>query len=133
MTRTILLVDAHAESREVYGTVLKCAGWNVVEAVDVSEGMRMAQREHPEAIVTELLLPGVDGLGLMGALGADPSTREIPVLILTSDDEPRHMAEALGCSSYLVKPCPPVLLLKEVQRYASAPRIRAAAPTALPA
>jgi CheY-like chemotaxis protein len=78
-------------------------GWSVVGAASVDEAYSLACRQHPVAILLDVVIPGRDGWELLLELKQLPSTREIPVIICSALDEPA-VAIALGAAAYLQKP-----------------------------
>jgi two-component system, cell cycle response regulator DivK len=116
--KTVLLIEDDRDSRHVYGTVLRHAGYQVVEATDGGEGMLLAQRHRPDLIVMDLGLPRVDGWAATEAIKRDPATSHIPVIAITVhvQDFYRGRALAVGCDSFLDKPCSPTRLVGEVMR-----------------
>lgn len=118
LMKTVLLVEDHRDSRDVYGTVLRHFGYRVVEAKDGGEGVRLAQEHKPDVIVMDLQLPVVDGWQATQALKADSATAHIPVIGVSvhvqAVDQDR--AQAVGCDSFLAKPCEPSRLLGEIRQ-----------------
>lgn len=114
--RCILLVDAHVDSRRVYETVLRHGGHRVLQAGSGAEALRLAAESLPDVVVTEVWVPGVDGLTLMERLRSDPRTAGIPVLLVSASgatDERRRASE--GGAAYLTKPCSPTRLAAAVE------------------
>jgi CheY-like chemotaxis protein len=123
VVRTVLLVDQDLDSRIIYSMVLEHHGYRSLQAPDASEGLRLARAHRPDAIIAELLIPGIDGYQLIEHLKADERTARIPLLIVTSSplvlvgpDEPLP-----GWDAYLRKPCAPRRVLAEVQRLIAVP------------
>jgi CheY-like chemotaxis protein len=83
----ILLVDDSETVLFVLQTALE-EHFDVETAPDGASGLERARQSHPDIVVTDSLMPGLDGLGLLKALKADPSTQAIPVIVLTSEDLP---------------------------------------------
>ena len=116
--RTILLVEDDCDSREVYSSVLRYAGFSVLEATHGREGIELARVRRPDVIVMDLALPQVDGWQATETLKSDPATAAIPVIAITvhAQDFYRGRAQAAGCDSFLAKPCSPTRLLGEITR-----------------
>lgn len=114
---TVLLADAHEDSRAMYATLLRHNGFAVLEAATGEEAIRLAHAHRPDAVVLEPVLRGVDGLRALEVLREHPATARIPVVVLSSvsGDEHEARARAAGCAAYLVKPCPPRRLLDAVR------------------
>lgn len=121
--RTILLVDDHAENRELLSIVLEHFGYEVVEAGDGWAGVQQARKRLPDLILMDVSMPVLDGLEATELLKLDRATREIPVIAISAHDDPRVIAQCLaaGADGYLVKPAPPARVLKEVERWLPPP------------
>jgi CheY-like chemotaxis protein len=95
MTRArILLVDDSETVLFILQTALE-EHFDVETAPDGASGLARARQSHPDLVVTDSLMPGLDGLGLLKALKADPATQTIPVIVLTSE-ELTDVASAAG-------------------------------------
>lgn len=94
----------------------KKGAWEVVLAADGEECLLLAQRERPDVILLDVLMPKLDGFATCERLKADPATRDIPVIFLTAstqrDETQRGLA--LGAIGYLHKPFDPVELPRQV-------------------
>jgi CheY-like chemotaxis protein len=91
----ILLVDDSDTVLFVLQTALE-EHFEVETAPDGASGLERARQLHPDIVVTDSLMPGLDGLGLLKALKADPATETIPVIVLTSEDLPDFASAAGG-------------------------------------
>jgi signal transduction histidine kinase/CheY-like chemotaxis protein len=100
---TVLVVEDDPHSAELVELYLEGAGYRVAHARDGAEGLEMARRLRPRAVLLDILLPRVDGWDLLARLKADPATAACPVVIVSMLDE-RGKGFALGASEYLVKP-----------------------------
>jgi len=105
MSRRVLVVDDSPVARTLLARTLAQAGWEVLQAANGAEGAMLALRESPTAVVTDLEMPVMDGSQLLHLLKADPATRHIPVIVLTSHDEAvaRFWGLAAGADAYLTK------------------------------
>lgn len=103
-TSTILVVDDDRAVRESLRRALKLHGFDVTVAADGMEALQAVQRAEPDAIVLDVMMPGMDGLALTRRLRQDG--REIPILMLTARDAVPDRVEGLetGADDYLVKP-----------------------------
>jgi two-component system, cell cycle response regulator DivK len=117
--RTILLVDDDPDSRYVYGAMLRHRGYEVVEATDGAEGIRLARERAPDLIVMDLGLPGMDGWDATAAIRRDATVGRTPVLALTVHTYGTHRvrARAAGCDGFIEKPCTPHDLVREIERH----------------
>ncbi len=115
---TILLVDAHEDSRFIYAAVLGHHGFNVVASECCAQGVDLAREHRPGLIVVSVSLSPAPAWEMMEALRARPETAGIPVVALSStgQEEHRNRALELGCAAFLVKPLPPLELLATTRR-----------------
>ena len=114
----ILLVDDYPDTLEMYRLALEVSGFEVVTAISAGEGLRIVREQPIAAIVLDLHMPGVDGLGFMRALAADPHTRTIPRIVLTADARPSTEFEvrtSFNPAGYVIKPCAPDHLVSLVR------------------
>jgi DNA-binding response OmpR family regulator len=105
LNQRVLVVDDEADFRMVIGKVLKDEKFVVLEAKDGEEGERMARESHPDVILLDWNLPRKDGVDVCKALKADPATRDIPILMLTSRSREHDTVVALevGADDYVTK------------------------------
>jgi two-component system alkaline phosphatase synthesis response regulator PhoP len=105
----ILVVDDEADVRNVVTAILNQAGYDVVEAEYGLDGYSKAQSEKPDLVLLDLMMPVVDGFEVLGKLKQNPSTRSIPVIILTAKIDVASERECmrLGAVDYIKKPCGP--------------------------
>jgi DNA-binding response OmpR family regulator len=117
--RTVLLVEDSEPVRDAYSILLEESGYAVVTAADAPAALRVVAETHPDLVLLDLGLPGVDGLHVVRAMKADAATAAVPVLALTGRDDPQARlacAEA-GCAEFLVKPFPTQLLLRVIAEH----------------
>jgi CheY-like chemotaxis protein len=115
----VLVVDGHADTRELYAEALRSFGFETETVDDVADGYARAWETHPDVIATEVPPSTDTGWKFMQDLQGDPRTRDIPVVVVTSDGRAtvREQAEREGCAAVLLKPCLPDVLattLREV-------------------
>jgi two-component system, cell cycle response regulator DivK len=117
--KRVLIVDDIPEQRDIYCTLLRFHGYDVIEAENGEEALAVAGAELPDVIVMDVMLPRLDGWQATERLKADPRTADLPVIILTSRAfKPDQERSALvGADAYLSKPCDPSNLLREVRRF----------------
>lgn len=103
---TILVVEDNATNMQLSTFLLESAGYTVVAATSAETGLTLAREGHPDLILTDIQLPGMDGLQATALLKADDATSDIPVVALTAlamkGDEER--IRAAGCDGYVAKP-----------------------------
>jgi signal transduction histidine kinase/DNA-binding response OmpR family regulator len=99
----VLLVEDDPAARELLSQYLNSAGYEVAQATDGAQALRMARDLLPYTIVLDIILPQIDGWHVLADLKADPLTRDIPIVIV-SITEDRKAGLALGAAEWLVKP-----------------------------
>jgi CheY-like chemotaxis protein len=106
MAPKILIVEDNLMNRELVVTVLEAAGFIVLQSEDAEQALAVAISEHPDVILMDVGLPGIDGLAATRMLKGDPRTAHIPVVAVSAHamkaDETRALAA--GCHAYLTKP-----------------------------
>ncbi len=114
----VLIVEDNDKNARLLATMLKGAGYQVRLAMDGSEGARMTCELLPAMILTDLQMPGMDGLEMTRILKARPDTCSIPIIAVTAHalDEHREQALAAGCCNFISKPFRYRDLLAEVAR-----------------
>jgi CheY-like chemotaxis protein len=118
MSRKILLVDDEDDIREVAQMSLEMtAGWEVVTASSGTDGLRMAAAERPDAILLDVMMPGMDGPATARALKAAPETAKIPIILLTAKVQAadRRRFDDLDVAGILAKPFDPMSLADQVR------------------
>lgn len=120
MTRkTVLIVEDNEDNRIVYTTILEHRGYEVLEARNGEEGIRIARERHPDLILMDISVPVIDGWKATEILKEGADTAEIPVIALTAHAlaEDRETAKNVGCDGYLAKPCEPRTVVAEVEKF----------------
>jgi adenylate cyclase len=100
---TVLVIDDDPASRQLVNRMLSKEGFRVIEAANGEEGLARARSDHPDVITLDVLMPGLDGWGVLAALKGAPDLSGIPVVMLSVTDE-RHLGFSLGAAEYLTKP-----------------------------
>ena len=102
----ILIVEDNPANMKLAVFLLEYAGHSVLGATDAESGVALARQEHPDLILMDIQLPGMDGLEAIALLKGADATRAIPVIALTAlamkGDEAR--IRAAGCDGYIAKP-----------------------------
>jgi CheY-like chemotaxis protein len=117
----VLVVDDEPFMIRLIEIVLEREGYVMVHASNGSEAVEVAQREHPEIIIMDGMMPKMDGLSALRALKRDPATAEIPVILLTANPNrfSREDAVSSGATTFLTKPFSPTQLLEEMREIRS--------------
>jgi threonine synthase len=83
----IAIVDDHPEARRLIRRILQSQGeYTLYEAASGREAIELAQREHPDLIILDLMMPEIDGFGVIEALQAQPETADIPIIVVTAKE-----------------------------------------------
>jgi len=101
--KRVLVVDDDAKTVEVISLYLKRDGYRVIAAYEGNDALRLARESHPDLIVLDLMLPGIDGMEICRALRAES---DVPIIMLTArtEEEDKLKGLDLGADDYIVKP-----------------------------
>jgi CheY-like chemotaxis protein len=117
LARKILIIDDEDDIREVARLSLESvAGWDVIVANSGAQGVARAAEQHPDAILLDVMMPGMDGPTTFKQLRSNPDTARIPVLLLTAKvqgTDQRRFAD-LGVEAILFKPFDPLTLSSQI-------------------
>ncbi len=118
MPKTILTVDDSKTIRDMVSFTLKKAGYDVAEAGDGNAGVALISRQKFDCIITDLNMPGMDGLAFTRAVRSNPANRATPVLLLTTESDPskKQAGREAGATGWLVKPFNPDKLVETVRK-----------------
>lgn len=116
--KSVLVVEDSPDNRDIYHAVLEFAGFDVLEAENGAEGVRMAHEHHPDLILMDLSMPVLDGWEATRSLKAEEDTASIPICaisahVLCDGDWPKVREAGFEC--YLTKPIEPKQVLAVVQ------------------
>ena len=106
MTALVLIVEDNPRNLKLVRDVLAHAGYRTLEATTGEDGLALARAEHPDLVLMDVQLPGMDGLEALGHLRAEPGTAAIPVMAVTAFamEEDRRRFRSAGFDAYLEKP-----------------------------
>jgi len=114
----VLIVDDEDDIRRIARIALgKVGKMDVVEAASGTEAVRRATEERPDAILLDVMMPGLDGPSTLAALRSQPSTASLPVVFLTAKAMPAEVERLkdLGARGVLLKPFDPMTLAADLQ------------------
>jgi two-component system, cell cycle response regulator DivK len=119
MTKRILVIEDTEDNRRILRDLLTASGFEIFEATDGATGVAMAAELLPDLILMDIQLPVIDGYEATRRIKADPATKHIPIVAVTSyalaGDEAK--TQAAGCDGYVAKPYDPRQLLAKVREY----------------
>ena len=119
MSKRILIIEDQEDNRTILRDLLTAAGYELIEAVDGEEGVKLAQQEKPDLILMDIQLPGIDGYEATRRIRAVPALAAVPIIAVTSyalsGDEAK--TRAAGCDGYVAKPFSPRQLLAKIREF----------------
>ena len=103
--KKILFIEDESALHKTIGEVLTQQGYEMISALDGEIGLRLAQTKKPDLILLDLILPKIDGFGVLKQLKENKKTKDIPVIVLTNLEGMQDVERAIkmGASTYLVK------------------------------
>ncbi len=117
ISKVILIIDDDPDIREVAQASLELIGGHRTHiAANGTAGLTVAATNHPDAILLDIMMPGLDGPATLKSLQADPETRDIDVILLTAKLQPAARAHfaTIGVRGIIPKPFNPITLADEI-------------------
>src|SRR5918994_6193692 len=104
--RRVLVVEDDTAIRELISLHLKLEGFGVLPSADGAEALRLARTERFDLIVLDVMLPGLDGVSVLGAIRRESANRDTPILMLTArrEESDKVLGLETGADDYLTKP-----------------------------
>jgi DNA-binding response OmpR family regulator len=117
MSKKILLIEDNKEMRENTAEILELSHFKVITASNGKEGVEKAQAEHPDLIICDIMMPVLDGYGVLHMLARNETTSGIPFIFLTAKAERTDLRKGMemGADDYLTKPFDDIELLNAVE------------------
>jgi twitching motility two-component system response regulator PilH len=109
----VLLVEDDRDTREMYSEFLSHSGLEVTEAPTGYRALERAREHRPDVVVTDIAMPGMDGLELSRTLRREDATSKVPIIAVSGNASER--AREAGCNVVLEKPCAPDTLLHVIE------------------
>jgi CheY-like chemotaxis protein len=115
--RTVLLVDDDPLILEILRTILDLEEFAVTTVSDGRQALESVAETRPDVVVCDVMMPELDGFEVCRALKSQPTTADLPVILLTARDRPedREAGEDAGCDAYLTKPFSPLQLIDVIR------------------
>lgn len=117
MSKTILLIEDNPEMRENTAEILELSNYKVITAENGKAGVELARKNKPDLIICDIMMPELDGYGVLHMLSKSPETSGIPFIFLTAKAEKNDFRKGmtLGADDYLTKPFDDIELLDAVE------------------
>ena len=102
----VLIVEDNDKNLKLVRDVLGAKGYDTIEAQSAEDGLVLARERHPDLVLMDIQLPGMNGIDALGVLRADPVTAEIPVIAVTASvmQQDRNLITDAGFDGYVAKP-----------------------------
>jgi len=115
----VLIIDDDPVIEKLVSTLLQSRSYNVITASDGVEGLEKAKIEHPNLILLDIVMPTMNGYEVCDELKKDKDTKEIPIVMLTSEEsrEAVKTAYRAGADDYIVKPINLTMLLAKMDKF----------------
>ncbi len=117
MKTTIVLIEDNKDLRETTTELLEISGYEVIAALDGLDGLNKVKQSNPDLILCDIMMPNLDGYGVLHILSQDPQLNTIPFIFLTAKSEPLDFRQGmeLGADDYIIKPFKELDLLKSIE------------------
>lgn len=118
MTHTVLIVDDEPMTRKLLRLMLSRANYEVLEAVDGREALDMVANHNPDAILLDVMMPGMNGYAVCMRLRSQAKTAQLPIIMLSArgDNEGIRRALEVGATQFMNKPIVPLVLLEQLEK-----------------
>src|SRR5687768_3189959 len=115
--KTILIIDDHSDIRENIAEILSLAGYATLTAENGKKGVELALAHKPSLIVCDIMMPELDGYGVLHLLKKNPTTEHIPFIFLTAKTERTDFRKGMemGADDYITKPFDDLELLRAIE------------------
>jgi len=118
MALSVLVVDDDPVILRLLQVNFDLEGIDVVTAVDGEEGLKLAQSDPPDLVISDIMMPKVNGLELLAALRSSPDTASLPVILLSAKAQVADVQRGLelGADDYVTKPFDPLELIDRIYK-----------------
>lgn len=119
--KKVLVIDDDLVVEKLVTTLLQSRSYNVITASDGVKGLEKAKNECPDLILLDIVMPIMDGYEVCDELKKDKDTKEIPIIMLTSEESREAIKSAYqaGANDYIVKPIILTMLLTKIDKFLS--------------
>ncbi|MCX5665537.1 MAG: response regulator [Candidatus Omnitrophica bacterium] len=115
--KRLLLVDDEVDFAELVRTRLEDNNYEVIVAYDGEDGLEKAEREEPDLIILDIMLPKISGFDVCRKLKIDENFKNIPIIMLSAKFQPNDITfgKAMGADAYITKPFEPQVLIEKIR------------------
>src|SRR5690606_33395566 len=115
--KKILIIEDNSEIRETTQEILELADYDVIVAGNGKEGVEMVKSHAPDLIICDVMMPVLDGFGVLRILSRNPDTSSIPFIFLTAKADKKDVRKGmnLGADDYITKPFDESELLEAIE------------------
>jgi DNA-binding response OmpR family regulator len=120
----VLVIDDDPVILELLRVNFEIEGFDVICATDGEEGLKRAQADHPDVVISDIMMPRRDGLQLLSDLKANAETENLPVILLSAKAQRNEVQQGLdmGADDYITKPFDPLELIDRLNAVMTRPR-----------
>ncbi|HEV2761204.1 MAG TPA: response regulator [Acidimicrobiales bacterium] len=121
---TVLVIDDDPVILELLRVNFEIEGFDVICAKDGEEGLLRAQNDHPDVVISDIMMPRRDGLQLLADLRGGQATQDLPVILLSAKAQKTEVQQGLdmGADDYITKPFDPLELIDRLNAVMTRPR-----------
>jgi DNA-binding response OmpR family regulator len=118
MNKKILVIEDDPASLRLTQYILEHRGYEVLTAVNGLDGLKKARSENPDLVITDVMLPGIDGFDICYQLRSEPQTAGLPIIMLSAkaQEADKDTGLKVGANYYITKPVNPDSIIKTVDR-----------------
>ncbi|HVN15272.1 MAG TPA: response regulator [Anaerolineales bacterium] len=104
--RTVMIIEDEADAAELFAEMMRVSGYRVVKMFSSGPAMPAIQREKPDVVILDVMMPDISGLEVLRFMRREPSLAKIPVIVVSAKSMPTDIKNGLdaGASLYLTKP-----------------------------
>lgn len=115
--KSVLVIDDNPDIRENTAEILDLAGYKIFTAENGKRGVDLVLKEKPDVIICDIMMPELDGYGVLHLLRKNPETSNIPFIFLTAKTERREFRKGMemGADDYITKPFEDIELLNAIE------------------
>jgi DNA-binding response OmpR family regulator len=119
MNQKVLIIDDDPDILESIKLLLDMSGYTAIISTDGKDAISYINRFHPDLVILDIMLSGMDGRLIAKRIKANPKTKDIPVILISAHDSGTHVIQEYGVDDFIPKPFDAYNLLKKVGTHVS--------------